>query len=233
MNFGMIRSPPLTLPIPPCRRWTSCLPLFVLVRVSRHMWFFSCFLLQSLQGRQCLLEIRTISQWHSIGTLLFSMKPPFVLIVEVFLCSQMVSVIFIRKSIPSSTKFFVSMIFNHPITECLIVYESVMDSLEVSLLAFLLQLVSLVSWGLPFLMTYSGTERRSIVYLTNFRLTPVSLCKKCPHVQQLIPVFQYDRHALYCVLGSVSSNSHNSMLPTSWIICFWFSIEKIKWLILS
>ena len=32
------------------------------------------------------------------------MKPPFLLIVEVFLYCQMVSVIFIRKSIPSTTK---------------------------------------------------------------------------------------------------------------------------------
>ena len=31
---------------------------------------------------------------------------------------------------------------------------------------------------------------------------------------------QYDKHTLHCVLGSVSSNSHNSMFPTSWIICF-------------
>ena len=35
-----------------------------------------------------------------------------------------------------------------------------------------------------------------------------------------MPIFQYDRHALHCDLDSVSSNSHNSMLPTSWIICF-------------
>ena len=31
---------------------------------------------------------------------------------------------------------------------------------------------------------------------------------------------QYDKHTLHCVLGSISSNSHNSMFPTSWIICF-------------
>ena len=81
------------------------------VRVSRHLWFFSCFLLQSLQGRQCLLEIRSMPQWHCIRTLLIGMKPPFALIVEVFLCGQMMSVIFIRKSIPSSTTFFISMMF--------------------------------------------------------------------------------------------------------------------------
>ena len=69
-------------------------------------------------------------------------------------------------------------------------------------------------------MTYSGTERKSITYLTKFRLASVSFCKKCPHVQLTMPMFQYDRHAVHCVLGSVSSNSHNSMLPTSWIIFF-------------
>ena len=39
------------------------------------------------------------------------MEPPFVLVVDIFLYCQMVSVIFIRKSIPSSTNFFISMIF--------------------------------------------------------------------------------------------------------------------------
>ena len=33
-------------------------------------------------------------------------------------------------------------------------------------------------------------------------------------------MFQYDKHILHCVLGSVSSNSHNSMFPTSRIIFF-------------
>ena len=35
-----------------------------------------------------------------------------------------------------------------------------------------------------------------------------------------MPTSQYDKHTLHCVLGSVSSNSHSSMFPTSWIICF-------------
>ena len=42
----------------------------MLVRISRHVWFFSSFSLQSFQGRQCLLEIRSMPQWHSIRTLL-------------------------------------------------------------------------------------------------------------------------------------------------------------------
>ena len=32
-----------------------------------------------------------------------------------------------------------------------------------------------------------------------------------------MPSLQYDKHSLHCVLGSVSNNSNNSTLPTSWI----------------
>ena len=44
----------------------------------------------------------------------------------------MVGMIFVRKSIHLSVKIFVSTNFNHSITEFLISYESVMDSLEIS-----------------------------------------------------------------------------------------------------
>ena len=50
--------------------------------------------------------------------------------------------IFICESIPSSTNFFITMMFNHSNTEFMISYESVMDSLELFLFAFLLQLFS-------------------------------------------------------------------------------------------
>ena len=35
-----------------------------------------------------------------------------------------------------------------------------------------------------------------------------------------MPMSQCDSHTLHWVLGSVSSNPHNLMLPASWIICF-------------
>ena len=115
LTFWLVR-PPSPLPIPPCRRWTFCLPLPGLVWIKRHVQFVSCFLLYSSQCRQILLEIRTLPQWHTVRTLL----APSLLRVEVFLYYQMVSVIFIRKSIPSSTNFFMSMILNHPNTAFLI-----------------------------------------------------------------------------------------------------------------
>ena len=116
-----------------------------------------------MQGRQCLFEIRSLRQWHSIRTLLIGMKPPFALKERVFLCSQMVSVIFIRKSIPSSTKFFVSMIFNHSITEFWISDESVMDSLEILFLASFLQLVSRKVFLVSQLFTISMSMRSSFL----------------------------------------------------------------------
>ena len=69
-----------------------------------------------------------------------------------------------------------------------------MDSLEMFLFAFLLQLVSQIIFFVSWLFSISVamrssllddllTERKSIVYLTNFRMTSVSLCKKCSHVQ--------------------------------------------------
>ena len=89
---------------------------------------------------------------------------------EATICSEsrgilvlMVSVIFIRKSIPSSTKIFVSMIFNHSNTEYLISHESVMDSLEISLFAFLLQLVSRIIFFVSRLFTISMSMRSSLL----------------------------------------------------------------------
>ena len=160
------------------------------------------------------------------------MEPPFVLVVEVFFFWQMISVIFICKNIPRrqtsssrlcsiirtrnswsrknrswipSQSFFLHFFFN---------WLARYYSLSPGFFPYVWP------WGLPFLMAYSGSERRSLVFLTKPRLASVSFCKKCPHVQWTMPTFQYDRHALHCVLGSVSSNSNNSVLPTSWIIFF-------------
>ena len=165
LTFGMIRSPPWTLPIPPCGRWTACLPLLVFVRIRRHLWFFFCFLLQSLQSRQCLLEIRSMPEWSHHLLLLWKYSSA----VKWWVWSSSAGASHRRQ------KIFVSMILNHSNTEFLISYETVMDSMEISPFAFLLQLISRkyslspgllpyrCPWGLPFLMAYSGTERRSIV----------------------------------------------------------------------
>ena len=91
------------------------------------------------------------------------MKPPFVLVVEVLLYCQMVGMIFIRKSIPFSAKFFVSIIFNHSITEFWISYESIMDSLEILFLASFLQLISRMVFFVSCLFPISMSMRSSLL----------------------------------------------------------------------
>ena len=75
----------------------------------------------------------------------------------------MVGMVFIRRSIPSSAKFFVSMIFNHSITEFWISYESIMDSLEILFLASFLQLISRMVFLVSRLFTISMSMRSSFL----------------------------------------------------------------------
>ena len=72
--------------------------------------------------------------------------------------------IFVRKSIHLSTSIFVSTIFNHSTAEFWISYESIMDSLEILLLAFLLQLVGDVAFLVSRLLTVSVSMRSSFLY---------------------------------------------------------------------
>ena len=44
----------------------------------------------------------------------------------------------------------------------------------------------------------------------------------------MMPNFQYNKHSLHCVLGSVSNNSNSSALPTSWIIFLDFSLSGLQ-----
>ena len=212
--------------IPSCGRRTLC-PLLTCVRVSRHLWVSFCFSLQSMRGWQCLFEIRSLRQSKSIRTLLIWMKPPFALIERVFLCSQMVSVIFIRKSIPSSTKFFVSMIFNHSTTEFWISYESVMDSLEILFLASFLQLISRKVLLVSRLFYHIDVHE---VFLSWWRTQGMKEGPSCNWwiVDWHLFLYAYDKHTVHCVLCSVSSNSHNSMFPTSWIICFFSGLKGLN-----
>ena len=98
--------------------------------------------------------------FESIRTLLVRMKPPTTLVKRVLLWGQMVCMIFVRKSIPFSAKFFVSIIFNHSTTEFWISYESIMDSLEI---LFLLQLVSIMVFLVSRLLAKSMFVRSSFL----------------------------------------------------------------------
>ena len=100
-------------------------------------FFFFCFNCCKVDNAFSKSDLCVVS--HSVGTLLVRMKPPITLVKRVFLWGYMVGMIFIRKSIPFSAKIFVSIIFNHSTTEFWISYESIIDSLEILVLALLLQ----------------------------------------------------------------------------------------------
>ena len=120
-----------------------------------------------------------------------------------------------------------------------------MNSLELFIFAFLLQVVSqiilFVSWLFPISVTMRpallddmGVKRRSIVYLTNFRFDLCFFLQEMPACAIDDAYFpEYDRHIVHCILGSVSSNSNNSMLPTSWITFFDSGLKWVICLILS
>ena len=103
--------------------------------------------------------------WHSIGTYLVRTKPPITFVVEIFLWGQMVGMIFVRKSIHLSAKIFVSTNFNQSTAELFISYKSVMDTLEVPLLALLLQLVGDVVFLVSRLLTVSVSVRSTFLYV--------------------------------------------------------------------
>ena len=100
-----------------------------------------------------LFKVRSVPDWHSIGTYLVRTKPPITFVIVIFLWGQMVGMIFVRKIILLATKIFGSTNFNHSFAKCFISYESIMDTLEELLLAPLLELtgdvIFLVSWHLP------------------------------------------------------------------------------------
>ena len=100
-----------------------------------------------------MFEVRSVPDWHGIGTNLVRTKPPITFVIVIFLWSQMVGMIFVRKIIQLATKIFGSTNFNHSTGELVISHKSIMDTLEVLLLALLLELmgniVFLVSWLLP------------------------------------------------------------------------------------
>ena len=145
VTFVGIRSPPCSLPAPPRRRIALCPSL---VSLS-----FSFFFFQLSQGRQCLFEVRSVPDWHGIGTNLVRTNPHITFVIVNFLWSQMVGMISVRKIIHLATNAFGSTHFNHIPAEFVISYESIVDTLVVLLFALLLELmgdeVFLVSWLLP------------------------------------------------------------------------------------
>ena len=102
--------------------------------------------------------------WYSIGTYLVRTKPSIAFVMVIFLWGQMVGMIFVRKIFHLETKIFGSTIFNHSTAELFISYKSVMDTLEVLLLALLLELVGDVVFLVSRLLPVTVPVRSSFLY---------------------------------------------------------------------
>ena len=226
-TFVGIKSPPWSLPAPLRWRIALCPSLFF-------------FFFQLPQSSQCLFEIRSVPDRHSVGTYLVRTNPPITFVIVKFLWSQMVGVVFVRKVIHLATKFFGSANFYHIPVEFVISYSSVVDTLEILLFALLLELmgdvVFFVSWLLPVTVPvrspflYMVVRKRKQIHraLDEFLIFFIPFRKKCPHMQKTMPLSQYDEHTLCCISSSASSNSHSSMFPISRITCFDFWLKGLN-----
>ena len=56
------------------------------------------------QGRQCLFEVRSVPDWHSIGTYLVRTNPPITFVIVIFVWGQMVGMTFRPKDHPFGDK---------------------------------------------------------------------------------------------------------------------------------
>ena len=179
----IIRSPPCSLPAPPRRRITLCPSLPLL----------NFFFLQVPQSWQCLFEVRSVPDWHGIGTNLVRTNPPITSVSVNFLWSQMVGMIFVRKIIHLATKIFCSTNFNHIPAEFVIACKSIVDTLVVLLFALLEWMGDVVfslTWLLPVTVPVGSPflhivvrNRKVIVYWRNFLFSSVLLfatsARKC------------------------------------------------------
>ena len=138
-------------------------------------------------------------------------------------------VILVRQFAHPTNHFFSATQFNRGLSESCITDEPIVNAQEISLLAFLLELIRdevlVIPFFLPvaetvgstFLDVVVGNRKEVKSELEVLLVSYVSSRKKCPHVQQTMPTSQYDRHTLHCALGSTSSSSHSSVFPAALI----------------
>ena len=127
-----------------------------------------------------------------------------------------------------SRQFFSVTDVKHILAEFLVTDKPVVDTQEILLLAFLLERVRdealVIPWllpvtvpvGSPFLYVVSGNREeihgvldKFIVLLRSVYARSARTCNKRCRRPSMIDIL------LHCALGSISSNSHNSMFPPS------------------
>ena len=117
------------MPVPP-RRGRALPPILVISLIL--------LILEATQGRQCFFEISSMPYGRRVGTNKIRTDPPIATVyVEFFFCSN-VGVILVRQFVHVTNHFFSATHFDHGLAQLFVSYESVVDTEEISLLAFLL-----------------------------------------------------------------------------------------------
>ena len=134
--------PPGILPVPP--KWRRVLPILVISLIL--------LILEATQGRQCFFEISSMPYGHRVGTNKIRTDPPIVAVHTNFFCSNVVRVILVRQFVHLTTYFFSTTQFNHALSTSLITDEPVVNTQEISLLAFLLERIRDEVLVIPFFL---------------------------------------------------------------------------------
>ena len=177
------RMPPWFLPVPP-RRGIALRPSLLM----------SCILLvfELSQGWQCLLEVRSMPDWHRIGTNCVWTNPPIGSVPSNFFWSQVVRMVFVRQFVHLATHFLRATSVKHVLAEFLVPNEPVVDTQVELILAFLLErvrdVVLVIPWllsvtvpvGSPFLYVVVGNREEIHGVLDKFLVLLCSVSQEMP-----------------------------------------------------
>ena len=129
---------------------------------------------------------------HRVGTNKIRTDPPIVSIHSNFIWSDVVRVVFVRQFVHLTTYFFTATQFNHVLAESFITDEPVVNTQEISLLAFLLERIRdevlVIPWllpvtvpvGSPFLYVVVGNREEIHGVLDKFLVLLRSVSQEVP-----------------------------------------------------
>ena len=130
--------------------------------------------------------------WHRIGTYCVRTSPPIVSVHTNFSWSGVVRVVFVRQFVHLTTYFFSATDVKHVLAELLVSDEPVVDTQEISLLAFILErirdVVLVIPWllpvtepvGSPFLYVVIGNREEIHGVLDKFLVLLCSVSQEMP-----------------------------------------------------
>ena len=153
---------------------------------------------------------------HRIGTNKIRTDPPIVSIYSNFIRSDVVRVIFVRQLVHLTTYFCTATQFNHVLAESLITDEPVVNTQQISLLAFLLERIRdevlVISFFLPVAVPVGSPFR----YIVAWNRKEISVLNEClvliRYISQEVPARAVD-------------NADVPVRQTYFALCFGFHIE--------